>query len=79
MGNLYTPDQFADLVISEVEMANHAKTGDVLGLGKYHAVLAANFRVAITQALEKSITVVEQCKAEKIENSVPHIRKHLPE
>ena len=78
---MYTPDQFADLVISKLEAEHHARTGEFLNLatGNARNVLIEHFHMALTQAIEKSITVVETCAASKIGNAVPHMRKHLPE
>lgn len=77
MGKLFTPDQYADLAISKIEAAHHAKTGEFLHFGKYRDVLIEQFRAAITSALEQAVTTVRAANVKDVD-PVPHIEKHLP-
>ena len=76
--SLYTPDQYADLAISEIETAHHAKTGEFLHFGKHRAVLIRYFSMSITGALEQAVATVRAAKDKDVEDLELHIRKHLP-
>jgi len=75
--SIYTPDQYADLVISKIEAEHHARTGEFLHFAKYRGVLIEHFRMAVTAALEQAVATVRAAKKEDTD-PVPHIHKHLP-
>ena len=75
---LFTPEQYADLVASEVDAAHHAKTGEMLNFGRYRALLVRHFRTAITASLEQAISTVHAAEKAEEEDVAAHIRKHIP-
>ena len=75
--NLYTPDQYADLALSEIEAVHHAKTGEFLNLGKYRDVFIKHFRMSIEGALEQASNTVKAALDADVD-PVEHIKKHMP-
>ena len=76
--SLYTPDQYADLVIADLDNAHHAKTGEFLHAGKHRDLLIGHFKNAVTAAVEQAIATVKAAQSQKIEDIEPHLRKHIP-
>ena len=78
MARLYTPEQYADLLISKLETVHHAKTGDFLNLARFRPDFVEHFRMAVSGAFEQAISTVHAAKSADIEDVVSHIRKHIP-
>ncbi len=55
-----TPDQYADLVIKDVEQAHMARKDDFLGVAPYRDEIIKHFKVAIQAAYEAGYRVGQQ-------------------
>lgn len=75
---MYTSDQHADLLISEVEHEHFSKTDEFLNLARFRPVFEKHFKQAQQAAIEQAIKTVKAAQGAGIEDIAPHLEKHLP-